>query len=174
MTISHQKVLSLSVKKLKSLENCEIPIGDSLTAIMGTNCSGKTTVLHSLACAFKPGETGGDDWRFPNFFRPSTDSPWTGSEYTVCYQEKEGDDFRKNECQVYKKDVDRWSPRQLRRPERQVTYLMVKDSVPEVEVVTGTGRVKYTKRARSDASSCLLYTSPSPRDGLLSRMPSSA
>ena len=25
-----------------------------------------------------------------------------------------------------------------------------------------------------DASNCLLYTSPSPRDGLLSRMPSSA
>ena len=25
-----------------------------------------------------------------------------------------------------------------------------------------------------DANSCLLYTSPSPRDGLLSRMPSSA
>ena len=27
---------------------------------------------------------------------------------------------------------------------------------------------------RSDFSCCLLYTSPSPRDGLLSRMPSSA
>ena len=26
----------------------------------------------------------------------------------------------------------------------------------------------------SDAGTCLLYTSPSPRDGLLSRMPSSA
>ena len=29
-------------------------------------------------------------------------------------------------------------------------------------------------RSLSDAMSCLLYTSPSPRDGLLSRMPSSA
>ena len=28
--------------------------------------------------------------------------------------------------------------------------------------------------ARSNPSTCLLYTSPSPRDGLLSRMPSSA
>ena len=27
---------------------------------------------------------------------------------------------------------------------------------------------------RADAMACLLYTSPSPRDGLLSRMPSSA
>ena len=30
------------------------------------------------------------------------------------------------------------------------------------------------KAAEGDANSCLLYTSPSPRDGLLSRMPSSA
>ena len=29
-------------------------------------------------------------------------------------------------------------------------------------------------RDYSDPSTCLLYTSPSPRDGLLSRMPSSA
>ena len=28
--------------------------------------------------------------------------------------------------------------------------------------------------ARVEANACLLYTSPSPRDGLLSRMPSSA
>ena len=30
------------------------------------------------------------------------------------------------------------------------------------------------KNVREEVSSCLLYTSPSPRDGLLSRMPSSA
>ena len=32
----------------------------------------------------------------------------------------------------------------------------------------------YESVAASDGSGCLLYTSPSPRDGLLSRMPSSA
>ena len=31
-----------------------------------------------------------------------------------------------------------------------------------------------TRRGTMDADTCLLYTSPSPRDGLLSRMPSSA
>ena len=31
-----------------------------------------------------------------------------------------------------------------------------------------------TKKALSEEMICLLYTSPSPRDGLLSRMPSSA
>ena len=31
-----------------------------------------------------------------------------------------------------------------------------------------------TSEGNSQAAACLLYTSPSPRDGLLSRMPSSA
>ena len=50
-------------------------------------------------------------------------------------------------------------------------------------IVTGFGfelvDVEYVKEAgtwylRAYIDNCLLYTSPSPRDGLLSRMPSSA
>ena len=39
-----------------------------------------------------------------------------------------------------------------------------------------TGKIVRTFEPHSDAyiEACLLYTSPSPRDGLLSRMPSSA
>ena len=36
------------------------------------------------------------------------------------------------------------------------------------------GAMQVAQRGTSSTSSCLLYTSPSPRDGLLSRMPSSA
>ena len=35
-------------------------------------------------------------------------------------------------------------------------------------------RAQYHPHADSHVDTCLLYTSPSPRDGLLSRMPSSA
>ena len=37
-----------------------------------------------------------------------------------------------------------------------------------------TARLTAYHTAITNASDCLLYTSPSPRDGLLSRMPSSA
>ena len=49
--------------------------------------------------------------------------------------------------------------------------------------ITGTGKMRKDdlvaaissrQSGTAPASSCLLYTSPSPRDGLLSRMPSSA
>ncbi len=53
---------------------------------------------------------------------------------------------------------------------------------PEGQLAIAAGaRAKYDNRARAmsefpnmEFTSCLLYTSPSPRDGLLSRMPSSA
>ena len=38
----------------------------------------------------------------------------------------------------------------------------------------GTGSGTWVNRQRVREYGCLLYTSPSPRDGLLSRMPSSA
>ena len=40
--------------------------------------------------------------------------------------------------------------------------------------LVGFGTFSVRHRAAREGRNCLLYTSPSPRDGLLSRMPSSA
>ena len=45
---------------------------------------------------------------------------------------------------------------------------------PESSSQHGRARLRENEKPVSTSSSCLLYTSPSPRDGLLSRMPSSA
>ena len=47
-------------------------------------------------------------------------------------------------------------------------------SPPETEQVNEAGKLTTPKEYISILRGCLLYTSPSPRDGLLSRMPSSA
>lgn len=153
MPISQQKVKKLSVKKLKGLQNCEIEIGDGLTAVMGTNCSGKTTVLHALACTYRPPQLADTEYKFPMFFRPSTDSPWSGSEFTTHYSEREDTDNRPDEKQTYEKTEDRWTPRYSRRPERHVKYLMLRDCVPEIELVTQQSFVTYTKNELNDAHS---------------------
>ena len=54
----------------------------------------------------------------------------------------------------------------LRAPEATQIYLDGLDVMPEVHAIKA--------KIRSFCNNCLLYTSPSPRDGLLSRMPSSA
>ena len=56
--------------------------------------------------------------------------------------------------------------------------LLVTEVSTETAVSSGDGKnsisVGTEPKLRADITSCLLYTSPSPRDGLLSRMPSSA
>ena len=48
-------------------------------------------------------------------------------------------------------------------------------TVDKVHELAKEGKINlYTKYQMSSIKGCLLYTSPSPRDGLLSRMPSSA
>ena len=52
---TQQKLIGLEVVQLKGLKDMSLDFShDPLTAIMGTNCSGKTTVLHALAAAYKP------------------------------------------------------------------------------------------------------------------------
>ena len=59
---------------------------------------------------------------------------------------------------------------------QKVLVLYLKFPSLEAEVISwatfdGTGKKLHMT---GDSDTCLLYTSPSPRDGLLSRMPSSA
>ena len=65
-----------------------------------------------------------------------------------------------------------------RRPKEQVQLSIVVPAYDEAERLPPTLRIMelYLRNRRKDdpAFTCLLYTSPSPRDGLLSRMPSSA
>ena len=69
----------------------------------------------------------------------------------------------------------------LTGPEAQVKEAAAAAGLPaEVQVVdapdvlTATDTPTDALRKKRNNSICLLYTSPSPRDGLLSRMPSSA
>ena len=48
------------------------------------------------------------------------------------------------------------------------------DGTPDLMVTNFGADVLYRNRGDGSFEACLLYTSPSPRDGLLSRMPSSA
>ena len=52
----------------------------------------------------------------------------------------------------------------------KIEGILLDDSGTQIE----RKRYSYEKNYLSGIETCLLYTSPSPRDGLLSRMPSSA
>ena len=53
-------------------------------------------------------------------------------------------------------------------------WALKKNGVLELRTKSNTNLKAYFQKANKLYGDCLLYTSPSPRDGLLSRMPSSA
>lgn len=68
MAVSQQRLVSLHVVKLKNLVDLDIDFNDSpVTAVLGPNGNGKSTVLHILACAFQPSNKG-ENHKFSNFF----------------------------------------------------------------------------------------------------------
>ena len=80
-------------------------------------------------------------------------------------------DFLHNPWEM--KDMDRAVDRVLEAILNEERIMVLGDY--DVDGTTATALVfRYLFRLSSKVEYCLLYTSPSPRDGLLSRMPSSA
>ncbi|WP_417330421.1 AAA family ATPase [Halomonas cupida] len=136
MPIYGQVLKSLHVDSLKSMRDLKISFeGNLVTAILGPNGNGKSTILHALACAFKPVDELGEDYKFSNFFLPHPDALWQGSYLTIKYSYKDGQDFYENIAKTYQKKLnsDRWSPRYVNRPERNVVYIGIDACVPLIE-----------------------------------------
>jgi ABC-type lipoprotein export system ATPase subunit len=143
---SQQKLEKLMVTTLKNLKDVDLDFTQSpLTAIMGANCSGKTTVLHALACVFSPPDENAPNYKFPQFFKPNTDSLWSGSDFTILYSQRQGTVLQTSLPQQYTKAQDRWTPRYERRPTRFTRFLMIKDSVPEVEMINVNAMIHYQR-----------------------------
>lgn len=113
---TQQRLLRLNVAQLKNLRDLDLDFGSrNVIAIMGANCCGKTTVLHALACAFRPSDANGQNYKFSQFFKPNTDALWTGSDFTIHFKERLGAVERNNLSQRYTKEDDRWRPRYEKR-----------------------------------------------------------
>lgn len=138
---------SVYFKKLKGLTDIEIVFEKPLTAIMGVNGAGKTTVIHALACLYKP-DGKGENHKFPEFFIPNTDSRWMGSELKATFATEKGEVSR-----VYGKNLDRWKPRYEDRPKRNVYYIGIDTCLPEIEKETSTSQVTYNSETLDDKES---------------------
>lgn len=146
---TQQKLHSVDITRLKNLTDVHIGFEEHpLTAIMGTNCSGKTTILHALACAYQP-ISGDGGYKFPQFFKPNTDSLWQGSKFSMSWSQRIGSNLD-SKIITFEKASDRWTPRYEKRPSRYVRLLMIRDSVPEVEVFGLNSMVHYAKTARTN------------------------
>ena len=144
---------SVYFNKLKGLNNIEIKFSNTLTAIMGVNGSGKTTVIHALACLYQP-DGNGENHKFPEFFVPNTDALWKGRELRVVNEKV----FSKGRSEIlpsrrYSKDYDRWSPRYENRPKRNVYYIGIDTCLPDIEKRNTSRRIMYKSELLEDKQS---------------------
>ena len=151
---SQQVLKRIEVVELKGLRDLQLDIAPAgLTAIMGANCSGKTTVLHALACCYRPLLASDPAYRFPMFFKPNSDALWKGSDFKVIVDYRQGTTTYSALSVRFTKQADRWGPRSEKRPERSVRFMTIRDSVPDLEAINLNAMVHYTRSARTDDTS---------------------
>lgn len=151
MPISEQYTNRLVIQKLKNLKNVTFDFNEKrLTAIMGVNGSGKSTILHALACCYKPlGDKERKDYKFIDFFPPNTFAMWNDSNFTMDYNYRNGKDFYQNIIVSYQKH-ERWTPKYSRRPERHVIFFGINSCVPDIENDNSKSFIKLKNKQRTD------------------------
>lgn len=152
MAISQQRLHGIKISALKGLRNLDMSFtGSNVTAILGPNGNGKSTILHALAAAFRPAEgDAGENYKFSNFFLPHPDALWQGSEFTIDHSYRDGMIEHNNVKTPYAKRQDRWSPRYESRPIRDVYYIGIDKCVPLIESEKKGARVNYVTRTTNE------------------------
>lgn len=144
MAVSQQVIHSMKVQNLKNLIDLEISFDSSpITAILGPNGNGKSTILHALACAFSPSQEG-ENYKFSWFFLPNTDALWNGSEMSIVHSYRDGQNEYNNVPREYKKTQVRWTPRYANRPLRDVFYIGIDKCVPMIEAEKKQAKINYS------------------------------
>lgn len=153
MAVSQQRIEEISINKLKNLQGLTIDFSEGpLTAIMGVNGAGKSTILHALACCYKPDATNRKDYKFSEFFLPNTFALWNDSCFTIKYSYRdEAKMYEHVERQYQKKE--RWTPRYNYRPERYVSYLGISSCVPDIEADNTKSFMTLTLNEQEDVTS---------------------
>lgn len=149
---TQQKLKEIHIHSLKNIKDLEISFNDEkrLTAIMGSNGTGKSTILHALACCYKPlRRMKTEDYHFSFFFTPTNDSPWTGSALSIVSEERTQNNVHLI-TKKFTKPRDRWVPKYNTRPARYVIYIGIVSSVPSIELEKSKNSINYSTIPMSD------------------------
>ena len=125
---------AIHIKKLKGLNDCTITIDGPLTAIMGVNGIGKSTIIHALSCCFRKVDDYGEERKFSSFFPPSPNSNWKNSSFELEYDiVNERGEVIQQIFKEYKKNSDRWAPRYSKQQKKNIKFIGIDTCTPDIE-----------------------------------------
>lgn len=136
------KIVKAEFIKLKRLKDLTIEFPEKgVVALMGENGIGKSTVLHALACIYRPHEhiqvkKGDDGSWWTDWFVPHTGNYWRGSSVKVFFSGIASGT-------VYCKEEDRWQPRKIHRHERYNRFIGLQSCMPHIEAESQKTRFEF-------------------------------
>lgn len=176
------RINKITIERLKGVRDLELSLEDkNVTAILGRNGSGKSTVLQAIYCVYRP--TGVQyknykqrhkinqleevpDSKFSHFFKHVDGKRWTDSRLTAQVHWRE--EARVIDIQkIYKKSTYQWTPRMGYKPVREIYYIGINSCVPAIEraikgIVTyhtnKTAELQHADDIRDAASKIMGYT----------------
>lgn len=134
-----QVLKSLKINSLRGIKDLDISFeGNPVTGIFGLNGSGKTTILQTIMCLYRAKTS--ENTKMSRFFKYTTAAnKWIGSSYSCLmdYYQLSGRRHQVTDKTItYSKPGSEWKPRQASKPDRNVIYISLSDSIPDIEKVS--------------------------------------
>ncbi|MBP6237501.1 MAG: AAA family ATPase [Saprospiraceae bacterium] len=155
MAISQQRLQKIYFGQLKNLRDFTLDLEpNNVTGIFGVNGCGKSSIIYSLLSLFKPSEREPDryNYKFSQFFTHTNHTRFLGSNFEITHTFRQDQTAFQNILRKYEK-ADRWKPRYENRPERDVYFIGINTSVPEIETEKSESIIRFQTVPLNDALS---------------------
>lgn len=128
-------IRSITVENLQRLQNITVDFEETgVTAIMGANGTGKTTLLQALACVYRRDtriQLEQSNAQFNDYFKSHPGNSWDGSKYTVSFYGADAGEVLDDVD--YSKSEGRWTPSTEHKKQRYVKFISISDCLPDQE-----------------------------------------
>ena len=136
MAVRQQRLHKVYYGNLKNLRDFPLELEPhNVTGIFGINGSGKSSIIYSILSLFKPSDRDPNrpNYKFSQYFTHTNHTKFIGSNFEITHSFRQEQNESNNIPRKYEK-TDRWKPRYENRPERDVYFIGINTSVPEIEI----------------------------------------